>query len=123
MSTSYTITGVIKSIGKTESMTTKKGTEFRKRDAVIEFDRETQYPQCRKVQFTQDRCDILDGYKAGEEVTVHVNLGGREYEKKDATGAVVSKDVFNTDTAWRIQRGAVAETPTTAATTGDDVPF
>ena len=120
MSTSYTITGVIKSIGKTEAMTTKKGTEFRKRDAVIEFDRDTQYPQCRKVQFTQDRCDILDGYKVADEVTVYVNLGGREYDKKDGSG----KEVFNTDTAWRIQRGAVAETPTTAAgNDGNDVPF
>ena len=37
---------------------------FRKREVVITTDE--QYPQHILIEFTQDKCDVLNSYKAGD---------------------------------------------------------
>lgn len=75
---SVSITGTIKVLGKTQQVSEK----FSKREVVI-TEAGGQYPQHIPVEFTQDRCGVLDGYKPGEEVTVSCYVNGREWTGKD----------------------------------------
>ena len=68
---------------------------FKKRDIVISTDE--QYPQHILVQFVQDKCDLLDKFKVGQEVKVGINLRGRDWV--NAQGETV---YFNTIQGWNI---------------------
>lgn len=68
---------------------------FRKRDIVVTTDE--QYPQHISVQFVQDKCELLDAYKVGDNVKVDINLRGREWTNPQ--GETV---YFNTIQGWRI---------------------
>lgn len=87
-------------VGKVKFIDTEKsvGASFKKRDIVITTDE--QYPQHILVQFVQDKCDLLNGYNIGENVTVSVNLRGREWVNPQ--GETV---YFNTIQGWRIAKG------------------
>jgi hypothetical protein len=87
------VKGKIKFIGTTEAVSDK----FKKRELVVST--EEQYSQHISLQFTQDKCDVLDKYSIGENVTVNINLKGREWT--DKTGAV---KYFNTIEGWRIEK-------------------
>ena len=80
----------------------EKGT-FKSRNVIVTTDE--QYPQQIAVQFVQDKCDILDKYKVGQNVKVSINLRGREWV--DPQG--VSK-YFNTIQGWRIEKVEGVET-------------
>jgi hypothetical protein len=53
---------------------------FKKREFVLET--EGQYPQQIKLEFTKDKCDLLNKYGVGSIVTVGFNLRGNEYNGK-----------------------------------------
>ena len=71
---------------------------FKKRDLILLDDSNSQYPQHISVQFTQDKTDLLNGFKAGQEVDIQINIRGREYT--DKTGTV---KYFNTIEGWKIE--------------------
>jgi single-strand DNA-binding protein len=73
---SYELKGKIKAIFPTEQKTDK----FKSRDFVVET--EGDYPQMVKFQINQDKCNILDNFKEGQEVEVSFNLRGREWNGK-----------------------------------------
>ncbi len=73
-----TITGTIKVVGKTQDVSEK----FRKRELVV-TEPSGQRPQHIPVEFTQDRCGLLDGYNPGDEVTVSCYVNGREWAGRD----------------------------------------
>ena len=50
---------------------------FKKRELVVTT--EEQYPQHILIEFAQDKCDLLNEYKIGENVKVSINLRGREW--------------------------------------------
>lgn len=96
------ITGTIKMIGKTQDISEK----FRKRECVI-TEPGGQYPAHIPVEFTQDRCGLVDGFKEGEEVTITAFVNGREWTGKDG----VTK-YFLSLSGNRIERtGATASAP------------
>ena len=68
-----TITGKIKALFDTQQISEK----FKKRDFVVTV--EGEYPEHLKLEFHQDKCDLLDGVPIGQEVTVSINLKGREW--------------------------------------------
>ena len=107
------VTGKIKVIGEV----VEKGT-FKSRDVVVTT--EEQYPQQISIQFVQDKCSVLDGYKVGESVEVSINLRGREWV--DPAG--VSK-YFNTIQGWKINKvaGATEAVVVSAAVPETDLPF
>ncbi|MCB0769001.1 MAG: DUF3127 domain-containing protein [Flavobacteriales bacterium] len=72
------ITGTIKQIGKIQDVSDK----FRKRELII-TEPSGQRSQYIPVEFTQDRCGLLDGFKDGEEVTVTCFVNGREWTGRD----------------------------------------
>ena len=72
---------------------------FRKREFVVEYSDNSQYPEFIKFELFQDKADIIEGYKVGEEVEVAFNLKGRKWN--DPKGGV---KYFNTLQAWRLNR-------------------
>ena len=58
-----------------------------------------QYPQTIPVEFVQDKTDLLNNFKLGQNVKVNINLRGREWENPQ------TKEVkyFNTIQGWRIE--------------------
>jgi hypothetical protein len=87
------IVGKIKYIGPDQQVSAS----FTKRELVITTD-ET-YPQHILTEFTQDKCDLLDPYKVGESVKVHINLRGREWVNPQG-----ETRYFNSIQGWRIER-------------------
>jgi hypothetical protein len=69
---------------------------FQKRDLVITT--EEQYPNDILIQFTQQRCDLLNNLKVGQNVRVHFNLQGREW-----TSPQGEVKYFNTVLGWKIE--------------------
>lgn len=88
------IKGRIKTIFPTIQVSEK----FTKRDVVVTTTTDM-YPQDILVQFTQDKCVVLDLYKSGDEVDVDYNLKGREW-----TNPQGEIKYFNTIEGWRINR-------------------
>lgn len=70
---------------------------FSTRDLIISTDE--QYVQHICVQFTQDKCDLMDVYEIGEDVKVSINLRGREWVSPQG-----ETKYFNTIQGWRIER-------------------
>ncbi|EMR01712.1 DUF3127 domain-containing protein [Cesiribacter andamanensis] len=89
------VRGTIKEIFDTQQISDR----FSKREFVIEYADNPQYPQYIKFEMVKDRCDMLDDFKAGEEVDVQFNLRGRAW-----TNAQGATQYFNTLQAWRIDR-------------------
>lgn len=69
---------------------------FDKRDLVITT--EEQYPQTIIIQFTQQRCDLLDSLQVGQNVKVYINIRGREW-----TNPQGETKYFNTIEGWKIE--------------------
>ena len=69
---------------------------FEKRDLVIVT--EDIYPQTIIIQFTQQRCDLLDSLQVGQNVKVYINIRGREW-----TNPQGETKYFNTIEGWKIE--------------------
>lgn len=89
--------------------TEAKSAKFQARDLVIEV-ADGQYPQFIKFQLVQDRCSLLDDYNEGEQIKVHFDLRGREWNGK----------YFTNLNAWRLEKVGATETPAPTATPADD---
>ena len=72
-------------------------TSFKKREFVVTT--EEQYPQHIQLEFTQDKCDLLNNYKVGDSVSVGINFRGREWVNPQG-----ETKYFNTIQAWRIEK-------------------
>jgi len=88
------VTGKIKKIDETKTFGTSG---FRKREMVITTDE--QYPQMLLIEFVQDKCDLLDAFKVGEEVKININLRGREWINPEGEAKY-----FNSIQGWRIEK-------------------
>lgn len=86
---SFEVTGKLYKKFATEA----KSEKFQTREFVIEI-ADGNYPQLVKFQLLQERCQILDTYNEGEEIKVHFDLRGREWQGK----------YFTTLNSWRIER-------------------
>lgn len=88
------LTGQIREIHEPEQVSDK----FKKRDFVITTDPMGKYPQHVIVQMTQDKCDVLDGFKVGESVKAHINIKGREWNGQRGV------QYFNTIECWKLDK-------------------
>lgn len=70
---------------------------FKKREVVIEYAENPQYPEFIKFEATQERCSLLDNVKIGDQVEIFFNLRGRPWT--DNTG---KKVYFNSLQLWRL---------------------
>ena len=69
---------------------------FEKRDLVIVT--EENYTQTIIIQFTQQRCDLLNNLQVGQNVKVYINIKGREW-----TNPQGETKYFNTIEGWKIE--------------------
>lgn len=87
------VQGKIKKIDETK---TYGNNGFRKREVVVTT--QEQYPQHLLIEFIQDKCDILNNYKVGQDVKIGVNLRGREWVSPQG-----ETKYFNSIQGWRIE--------------------
>lgn len=92
--------------------TEEKSASFRAREFVVDMP-DGQYSQFVKFQLTQDRTTLIDAFKEGDEIRVHFNLRGREWQGKFFT---------NLD-AWRIERAGDKQPVPAGADPFGDVSF
>lgn len=104
---------------------------FKKRELVIEIKESTpngfEYVETIKFQLTQDKCDSLDSFNVGDDITIQFNIKGKRWEKD---GKV---NYFNNLDAWRIEKQGNTQSappPSTASDISpaeldetDDLPF
>lgn len=94
------VTGKIVEIFETQQVSAS----FKKREFVVEYAENPQYPEFLKFETIQDKVSLLDGLSAGAEVKVEFNLKGRKWT--DPQGQT---KYFNTLQAWRISPQSAAE--------------
>jgi len=70
---------------------------FKKREFILKHAPNPEYPDFLKLEVVQNKTDLLDKYKVGQEVVVDINLKGKKWEKGEKSG------YFNSLQAWRIQ--------------------
>ncbi len=79
---------------------------FQKREFIVEYAENPQYPEYLKFETIQEKCAQLDTITVGQEVDVLFNLRGREW-----TNPQGEKVYFNSLQAWKIDPvGEGAET-------------
>lgn len=92
------VSGRIKMIDETKAF---GANGFRKREVVVTTDE--QYPQHIMIEFTQDKCDLLNNYNVGEPVKISINLRGREWVNPQG-----ETKYFNSIQGWRIEKAGDA---------------
>lgn len=55
---------------------------FRKREFVVEYAENPQYPQKIKFELVQEKCAELDKFNEGDALKVHFNIRGSEWQGK-----------------------------------------
>ncbi len=103
---------------------------FQKREFVVEFSENPQYPEFLKFELIQNNCTQLDPFNIGDEISVSFNLKGRKWT--DPQGNV---KYFNSLQAWRLEKAGselpqqTQEEPNTdwmtnsGESSDDDLPF
>lgn len=84
--------GTVVKIGQTVQVSDK----YKKREFIV-TDNAKSYPQFISFQLGQDKCDIIEPIKIGDEVTVKFNLRGRAW-----TNPQGETKYFNSLDAWAI---------------------
>ncbi len=111
------VTGIIKTVNPTQSFGSNG---FTKRDFVVTTNE--QYPQMILIELIQDKCDLINNFKVGDNVSVSINLRGREWVNQQG-----ETKYFNSIQGWRIEASDVsAESWVEQQTTSnepDDLPF
>ena len=87
------VQGKIKMIDETK---TYGNNGFRKRELVVTT--EEQYPQHIMIEFVQDKTELLNNFKVGQNVKVSINLRGREWVNPQG-----ETKYFNSIQGWRIE--------------------
>lgn len=90
------LTGTIHMVNETVHVSDR----FSKREFVLKHADNPKYEQLLLMQCTGDRCQLLDGLNVGDEVTVSLNLRGREW--RSPQGEI---KYFVTLEAWRVESG------------------
>jgi len=91
------LTGKIVEITPTQQVSER----FKKREFSLDITEEVNgqsFPNFAKLQVSQNKCEVLDGYKIGEVVKVQFNVRGSRVEKDGKVNYYTNLD------AWRIER-------------------
>jgi len=92
------ITGKVKVVNPEQQVSPT----FKKRELVVSTDE--QYPQHIAIEFTQDKGDLLNNVKVGDDVKVSINIRGREWLSPQG-----ETKYFNSIHGWRIEKVGAAE--------------
>ena len=72
---------------------------FKKREFVVEYAENPQYPEFLKFELIQSNCQQLDAFNIGDEISISFNLKGRKWTDKSGT-----VKYFNSLQAWRLDK-------------------
>jgi hypothetical protein len=86
------VIGKIKVLNETQTF---GDSGFRKRECVVTTNE--QYPQVIMVEFVQDKTDLLNVHKVGDDVLISINLRGREWVNPQG-----ETKYFNSVQGWRV---------------------
>ncbi len=86
--------------------------KFKKREFVLEIP-DGAYTQYIKFQLTQDKCNVLDQFKIGDDVKVAFNLSGKPFTKNGTTM------YFTNLGAWRVEPADAAGASAPAQASGN----
>jgi len=104
--------------------------KFKKRELIVEYAENPQYPEFLKFEAQQDKVSLLDALKVGDNVEVFFNLRGRPWTNKEGITSY-----FNNMIVWRVnvlgaESAGAAASPEYAkpvdissSTEDDDLPF
>ncbi|MDR2402155.1 MAG: DUF3127 domain-containing protein [Cytophagales bacterium] len=70
---------------------------FKKREFVLEHTEKSLYTEYIKFEMTNDRCELLNSFKVGDEVEVGFNIKGRKWADQEG-----KTKYFVSLQAWRI---------------------
>ncbi len=79
--------------------------KFKKREFVLELAEEINgniYTNFAKMQLVQNKCDIIDRFKEGEQVRVSFNIKGNKWERDGKVNYITNLD------AWRVEAASAA---------------
>ncbi|MFA6944295.1 MAG: DUF3127 domain-containing protein [Pedobacter sp.] len=103
--------------------------KFKKRELILEYAENPTYPEFVKFEAVQDKVNLFDNIKVGDQVELFFNLRGRPWT--DKTGKT---SYFNTLSVWRLTPLGSGDTAAAApeyaapvdissAPDDDDLPF
>lgn len=87
------IKGKVHEVGEVITVSEK----FKKRELVVEYAENPSYPEYVKFEAVQDKVNLLDAVKVGDQVEVFFNLRGRPWTDK-----MGKTQYFNTLSVWRL---------------------
>lgn len=70
---------------------------LKKANLILETDKSSDYPQTICIEFVNKSCDLLSNYNNGDEVTISINLRGREWVNPKG-----ETKYFNSINGWKI---------------------
>ena len=79
--------------------------KFKKREFVLELAEEINgniYTNFAKMQLVQNKCEIIDRFKEGEQVKVSFNIKGNRWERDGKVNYITNLD------AWRVESTTAA---------------
>jgi hypothetical protein len=92
-----TLSGKLLEVFQTKNITDK----FKKREFVVEYAENANYPQTISMEMQQDNCSALDKFNPGDYVEVTFDLRGRKWVSPQG-----ETKYFNTLVAWKINKAA-----------------
>ncbi len=103
--TQFKITGTLKLVKPIQNVSES----FKKREFVV-TDNSSKYEQHYLFQLSQDKCDMIDKFNIGEQLTVTFDIRGREWTPKDSS----EPKYFVSLDAWRLDSGSTMGAPVSA---------
>ncbi|MBN1632847.1 MAG: DUF3127 domain-containing protein [Ignavibacteria bacterium] len=88
---------------------------FRKREFVVEYAENPNYPQILKFEMINDNCSLLDNFAKGDDVEIDFDLRGREW-----TNPQGNKVYFVSLNAFRLKK--IDDSNSSSASDNEPVP-
>ena len=102
------IKGTVKAVFDTQEFSSG----FQKREFVVTTD-DPKYPQDIKLEVVKEKCAELDNVREGQEIVVHYNLRGNEYNGR----------YFVNLLAWKWELAQAVLPPTSVESDDEQIPF
>lgn len=103
--------GIVKRIFDTQTFPSG----FQKRELILLT--QEQYPQPISIEFLSERISLLDNLSEGDEITVSINIRGREW-----TNPQGEVKYFNSITGWKIDKSLMGNTNEPTQTMSSNIP-
>lgn len=105
------IKGKVFEIGNIENVNEK----FKKRELILEYAENPEYVEYIKFEATQNKVDLLNTLRVGDEVEISFNLRGRGW--KDKSG---KQNYTNNLVIWRVVKATQAYSGQLSVVSNDD---